>query len=111
LLWPGTFSLSAARFPMGGTAMFGVLAILGDAGGALGPWLAGETADAAMRSTGPLARVTAHLADDGGSGLRIGLLVSTRFPVAIGVLTIAYALTRRSPDASIQQIHPEHAPD
>ncbi|MFT4295709.1 MAG: MFS transporter [Micropruina sp.] len=33
LLWPGTFSLTAARFPMGGAAMFAILALAGDAGG------------------------------------------------------------------------------
>ena len=42
LLWPGTFSLTAARFPLGGGAMFALLALAGDAGGAAGPWTAGE---------------------------------------------------------------------
>src|SRR4030095_11332742 len=41
LLWPGTFSLAATRFPFGGAAMFGILALFGDAGAAAGPRLAG----------------------------------------------------------------------
>jgi hypothetical protein len=40
LMWPGTLSMSASRFPAGGAAMFGVLAMAGDLGGALGPWMA-----------------------------------------------------------------------
>lgn len=30
LMWPGTFSVSAAAYPLGGTVMFGILAIFGD---------------------------------------------------------------------------------
>lgn len=30
LMWPGTFSLTSAAYPKGGTAMFGILAVLGD---------------------------------------------------------------------------------
>lgn len=75
LLWPGTFSLTAARFPYGGTAMFGLLAVMGDAGAAVGPWIAGAVADAVGRS------------GNGGAGLRVGLLVGTVFPVLV-VITV-----------------------
>ena len=54
LLWPGTFSLAAARFPLGGAAMFGVLAVFGDAGGAGGPWITGAVAEGATRADGVL---------------------------------------------------------
>lgn len=37
LMWPGTFSLTAAAFPKGGTAMFALLAVMGDIGCAVGP--------------------------------------------------------------------------
>ncbi|GIH96838.1 sugar MFS transporter [Planobispora siamensis] len=84
LMWPGTFSLTSARFPMGGAAMFGVLAVFGDAGAAAGPWLAGAVADAAV-TAGP----------DGASGLRAGLLVGTVFPLAILGIGAAYALAGR----------------
>lgn len=83
LLWPGTFSLAAARFPLGGAAMFGVLAVLGDVGCAVGPWMAGLVADAAASSTGALGDVLAVLPDDGGSGLRIGILAGVVFPAGI----------------------------
>ncbi|MEU7863906.1 MFS transporter [Nonomuraea sp. NPDC049141] len=81
LMWPGTFSLTAARFPLGGAAMFGVLAMFGDAGAAAGPWLAGAVADG-------------DLLDD-GSGLRAGLLVGTVFPLAVVVVGIAQSLLIR----------------
>ncbi len=79
LLWPGTFSLTAARFPYGGTAMFGFLALFGDAGAAIGPWLAGAVADA----------------DSSHSGLRAGLLVGTAFPLGIVVTTLLYSIMQR----------------
>jgi fucose permease len=96
LLWPGTFSLAAARFPLGGAAMFGVLAVFGDAGGASGPWLTGAVADLAPHGSGPLHDLAGTLPHDGGSGLRIGLLVGTAFPLTMVVAALLYAvLTRR----------------
>lgn len=96
LLWPGTFSLAAARFPLGGAAMFGVLAIFGDAGGALGPWFAGAAADASA-GAGPLGTLAGLLPDDGGSGLRVGILVAVVFPVVLTVATVGYRLTAPRP--------------
>jgi fucose permease len=75
LLWPGTFSLTTRAFPFGGAAMFAVLAVFGDLGGAIGPWIAGAVADVA------------------GSGLRAGLLAGTAFPLLV-VLTAAGLRTR-----------------
>ena len=51
LMWPGTFSLTAASFPLGGTALFGILAICGDIGAATGPWLAGVASQYALDSS------------------------------------------------------------
>lgn len=78
LLWPGTFSLSAAALPRGGTALFSLLALAGDLGGAVGPWLAGL--------------VSGHIAAGVGAeqaGLRGGLLAVTVFPLLMlgGVLS------------------------
>ncbi len=33
IMWPGTISISSKEFPMGGTAMFALLAMAGDLGG------------------------------------------------------------------------------
>lgn len=96
LLWPGTFSLSARRFPLGGAAMFGVLAVFGDAGAAIGPWIAGAAAEASTTSQGLLAEIGAMLPDDGGSGLRVGLLVGTIFPLLVVAATFAWAALNRT---------------
>ncbi len=65
IMWPGMLSVSAARFPHGGGAMFGMLATLGDIGCAFGPWLCGLVADTT------------------GLGIRVGLLVALVFPVTM----------------------------
>ena len=36
IMWPGTISIRSAKIPSGGTAMFALLAMAGDMGGALG---------------------------------------------------------------------------
>ena len=78
LLWPGTFSLTASRFPLGGGAMFAVLATMGDAGAAIGPWLAGAVADVS------------------GAGLRAGLLAGTAFPLLVVATSLGQYWARRS---------------
>jgi len=60
LMWPGTLSITAASHPAGGTAMFAIMALSGDMGCSIGPWLTGLVAE---RST-----------------LNIGLLVAIIFP-------------------------------
>ncbi len=39
MMWPGTFSLAARKFPDRGNSMFGILALTGDMGCTLGPWV------------------------------------------------------------------------
>lgn len=45
LSWPGTYSMASAKFMSAGTLMFSILALCGDFGCSLGPWLLGITAD------------------------------------------------------------------
>lgn len=101
LLWPGTFSLSAARFPLGGAAMFGVLAVFGDLGGAIGPWLTGVIADTTARSAssaapaGSTAAALAGLLPADPTGLRVGILAGTVVPVVMTITAVAYAIVHR----------------
>ncbi|NHC12764.1 MFS transporter [Motilibacter deserti] len=107
LLWPGTFSLAAARFPLGGAAMFGVLAVFGDAGGAAGPWLAGAVADASAGGSGLLGTVADALPAGDSSGLRVGLLVATVFPVLLVTAAAWYAVAvRRAGHAALPAAEP-----
>lgn len=41
IMWPGSISITSARIPGGGTALFALLALGGDAGGTFGPSLVG----------------------------------------------------------------------
>lgn len=41
IMWPGSISITSARIPSGGTAMFALLALAGDVGGTVGPSLVG----------------------------------------------------------------------
>ena len=41
VFWPGTLSLAPGKLPGGGTAMYALLALAGDAGCSAGPWLVG----------------------------------------------------------------------
>lgn len=71
IMWPGTFSLAAAGYPQGGTAMFAVLSLAGDAGCGLGPTLTG------------------FVSEHSGS-LKVGVLAAIIFPtiLMIGMLVL-----------------------
>ncbi|MBQ2956963.1 MAG: MFS transporter, partial [Clostridia bacterium] len=95
LMWPGTLSFSAARFPMGGTAMFGVLAVCGDIGGAFGPWLAGVVSDA-VQKTEKAAELAVRFGMEAEQiGLKAGLLLGLVFPVCMFIALIALAKSRK----------------
>jgi fucose permease len=55
IMWPGTFSLTSRAFPLGGTAMFAILALAGDGGCSLGPGLVGFVMKGTTLKTGFLA--------------------------------------------------------
>ncbi len=81
MLWPGTLSISAARFPLAGTAMFATLAAAGDSGASLGPYLASLVTDLL-----PQHQAMANLATQLGIsleqlGLRAAMLGSAIFPI------------------------------
>ena len=77
-MWPGTYSAAAAAVPRGGTAMFALLALAGDAGCSGGPTLVGMISGAT----------------DGG--LKSGLPFGAIFPAALIVACfIAARLTGR----------------
>ena len=79
IMWPGTISITSPRLPQGGTAMFALLAMAGDLGGAFGPSLVGAVT---QRS---------------GDSLQSGMLVGCAFPL---VLIIALILLSRAEKGS-----------
>ena len=74
IMWPGTISITSPRLPRGGTALFALLAMAGDLGGAFGPSLVGTVTQQA------------------GDNLQSGMLVGSIFPL---VLIIALVLLGR----------------
>lgn len=65
IMWPGTISISSKQLPTGGTAMFALLAMAGDLGGAFGPSLVG------------------NITQNANDNLQAGMLVGCVFPVIL----------------------------
>jgi fucose permease len=101
LMWPGTLSLTADTYPRGGTAMFGLLAIFGDVGGSVGPWMAGVVSDVAQRSSGLAALGAANNWNMEQLGLKVGLLIAMIFPLILfaGIILLRRARARLAQDA------------
>ncbi len=76
IMWPGTISLSSPRLPQGGTAMFALLAMAGDLGGAFGPGLVGAVTQRA------------------GDNMQTGMLAGSIFPL---ILILSLLLISRKP--------------
>lgn len=82
IMWPGTISITSARIPAGGTAMFALLAMAGDLGGSVGPSVVGFVTQSA------------------GDNLKAGMLASSIFPI---VLVGSIALLHRMKPAKTVQ--------
>lgn len=65
IMWPGTISICSGRLPDGGTAMFGLLAMAGDLGGAFGPGIVG------------------NITQNENNDLRKGMLAGCIFPLVL----------------------------
>lgn len=65
IMWPGTISISSGKIPMGGTAMFAILAMAGDLGGSIGPGIVG------------------FVTQQTGDNLQSGLLTGSIFPLVL----------------------------
>ncbi len=80
ILWPGVLSLSSKTYPAGGTAMFAILALFGDAGCFVGP----ET----------VARASSLI---GTPSVKTGLVFAIVFPLFIAVSVMAlFAIHKNS---------------
>ncbi len=88
LFWPGVLSFTSARIPTGGTAMFAVLAIFGDVGCSLGPWLSGIISDWSQKSTALVNWGAAHGLSAEQAGLKTGIFAGIAFPVLMIVFLL-----------------------
>ena len=83
IMWPGTISITSPRLPEGGTAMFALLAMAGDMGGAFGPGLVGTATQLA------------------GDSLQAGMLAGCIFPLVL--VTILIVLRNRTKTSRMRQ--------
>ncbi len=90
LMWPGTFSLTAQKHPLGGTAMFGMLAVFGDIGASAGPWIAGLISDLSQKSNVVIAVGQRKGLDLTQLGLKCGLLAATVFPLILFICVLLF---------------------
>lgn len=96
LMWPGMVSLGARTFPGAGTALFSLLALGGDIGCSLGPWLTGVVSDAAQKSSAIVSMGAGAGLTAVQTGLKSGLLVAVLFPtmMIVGLFVMARANAR-----------------
>ena len=68
IMWPGTISISSKEFPIGGTAMFALLAMAGDLGGSIGPGIVG------------------HITQSAGNNIQVGMGIGLIFPAILLIM-------------------------
>lgn len=84
IMWPGTISITSCKIPLGGTAMFALLAMAGDLGGSIGPGVIGV--------------VTQNANDN----LKAGMLAACVFPVVL-ILSVLFIRKKRAEIKPINQ--------
>lgn len=75
LMWPGMLSFASEEFKTGGTAMFGIMAVFGDMGCSVGPWVIGFVSEFTI-ATGE------------AQALRYGVLAAVIFPIVMMIGTL-----------------------
>lgn len=78
IMWPGSISICSENIPAGGTAMFALLAMAGDLGGALGPGIVGNIAQRA------------------GDDMQAGMLAGSIFPLILIVSVVLLIVKKKS---------------
>lgn len=77
IMWPGTISISSKQMPTGGTALFALLAMAGDLGGAMGPSIVGNVS---------------QMAND---NIKAGIMAGSAFPVVLVIALIILKASKR----------------
>jgi len=77
IMWPGAISITSPRLPQGGTALFALLAMAGDLGGAFGPSLVGIVTQKT------------------GDSLQTGMLAGSVFPLLLIITLFLFGRTAK----------------
>ncbi len=80
IFWPGVFSTAAVTYPVGGTALFAMLALAGDLGCGGGPGMVGLLSDAAKDG---FSAIKAIIPAGAETELKVGMLFAVIFPVGM----------------------------
>lgn len=110
IMWPGTISLSAKRYPWGGTAMFAILALAGDLGCSAGPGLVGLVSNAVQDGFLPVLdglKALIPATETTELGLKLGLLAAILFPLILLLLLGCLAVSFRDKKALAPSSKPE----
>nr|MCR5496151.1 MFS transporter [Treponema sp.] len=83
IMWPGTISICSPRIPKGGTALFAMLAMSGDLGGAAGPAIVG------------------NISQIFGNNLKAGLLAGSIFPVVLILMILVIPVITKAEGKSV----------
>ena len=94
LMWPGTISSAIERFPLGGPAMFALLACAGDIGCALGPAVVGWVGDAVEATKTSFLTQFVNISSLDALALRSGIAVAAIFPLLL--IFLVYVIRRHS---------------
>ncbi len=81
LMWPGTLSMAAGYFPKAGAALFAILALAGDIGCSIGPWIVGQISDFVVKSYEAYAFLQNFGIGKLELGIKAGLLFIAVFPM------------------------------
>ena len=85
IMWPGMLTLCSHKYPRAGASMFAMLALGGDIGCSVGPYIAGlfsDTVSQATKKSGYAFELCVRLGLDGEQlGLRAGFLAASVFPI------------------------------
>ncbi len=89
LMWPGVLSMTSAEFGrLSGPALFAFLALAGDVGCSLGPWITGKVSDLYLAAN----------AATNSEALRAGLLAACVFPVIMIFGCVVMLFVKRKPE-------------
>ena len=89
LMWPGVLSMTSAEFgKMSSPALFAFLALAGDVGCSLGPWITGKVSDTYL---------ALNASATSSDALRAGLLAACVFPIVmiIGCIIMLFYKKRK----------------
>lgn len=96
LLWPGMLSYASMKYNYSaGPVMFGLLALGGDIGCSVGPWVTGAVSDLYLE----LNKATELIENLSNRAIKTGLLAAIVFPVMMAVFLLIMRKIKTRPDS------------